>query len=196
MWTRLSSVFLKYPYRQVSGRSSINPIFQIILVLNLKCGMELIEFRPPDSSDDLCLLFYMFLLLCRTTTAWKYTTRHEWVKKQSWGKGGGGTGRWANQSSIIPPPWLPIILLYYDNSSLLHVQYRQIKNPIIPLPCTFLLHSIVQYSSSCIHNLICMLCVLKWEHFKGYDGTRREATHTRHCFMGFVFFYVFSYRVV
>ena len=27
------------------------------------CGMELNEFRPPNSSDDLCLLFCLFLLL-------------------------------------------------------------------------------------------------------------------------------------
>ena len=33
--------------------SSIHPFLQIILVLNLKCGMELSEFRPPNSSYDL-----------------------------------------------------------------------------------------------------------------------------------------------
>ena len=34
-------------------RSSFHPFLQIILVLNLKCGMELSEFRPPNSSYDL-----------------------------------------------------------------------------------------------------------------------------------------------
>ena len=31
---------------------------------NMLCGMEFNEFRPPNSSDDLCLLFCLFLLLC------------------------------------------------------------------------------------------------------------------------------------
>ena len=43
-----------------SVRSSIYPFLQIILVLNLWCGME---FCPPNSSYDLCLLFCLFLLL-------------------------------------------------------------------------------------------------------------------------------------
>ena len=30
---------------------------------NMLCGMEFNEFRPPNSSDDLCLLFCLFLLL-------------------------------------------------------------------------------------------------------------------------------------
>ena len=47
-----------------SIRSSINPLFQIILMLNLLCGMELIEFHPPNSSDDLCLFFCLILFLC------------------------------------------------------------------------------------------------------------------------------------
>ena len=47
-----------------SVRSSIHPLLQIILVLNLQCGMEQNEYRPPNSSDDLCLLFCLFLLLC------------------------------------------------------------------------------------------------------------------------------------
>ena len=46
--------------------SSIHPFLQIILVLNLCCGMELNEFRPPNSSDDLCALssvcFFFFAL--------------------------------------------------------------------------------------------------------------------------------------
>ena len=41
-----------------SVRSSIHPYhLQVILVLNLQCGTELNKFRPPNSSDDLCLLF-------------------------------------------------------------------------------------------------------------------------------------------
>ena len=41
----------------------IHPFLQIILVLNIGCGMELNEFRPPNSRDDLCLHFCLFLLL-------------------------------------------------------------------------------------------------------------------------------------
>ena len=61
--TRWSSIFLKHPFCQVSVLLFIL-FFKFILVLNLHCGMELIEFRPPNSSDDLCLLFYLFQLLC------------------------------------------------------------------------------------------------------------------------------------
>ena len=41
--------------------SSVHHFLQIILVLNLYCGRDLNEFLPPNSSDDLCLLFCLFL---------------------------------------------------------------------------------------------------------------------------------------
>ena len=44
-----------------SIRSSIHTFLQIILGLNLSYGMELNLFRPPISSDDLCLLFCLIL---------------------------------------------------------------------------------------------------------------------------------------
>ena len=59
---RWSSIFPKHSTRQVYIRSSIHNFFQIILVLNLECGMELNKFCPPASSDDLCLLFCLILL--------------------------------------------------------------------------------------------------------------------------------------
>ena len=44
-----------------SSRYSINTFLQIILVENTrKCGRELKQFSPPNSSDDLCLLFCLF----------------------------------------------------------------------------------------------------------------------------------------
>ena len=46
-----------------SVSSSIHPFLQIILVLNLLLGMELNQFRPSTSSDDLRLLFCLILLL-------------------------------------------------------------------------------------------------------------------------------------
>ena len=46
-----------------SSLYSIHPFLKTILVVNLQCGMELNEFRPSNSSDDLCLLFCLFLLL-------------------------------------------------------------------------------------------------------------------------------------
>ena len=39
---------------------AIHLFLQIILALNLQCGMELNEFHPPISSDDLCLLSFFF----------------------------------------------------------------------------------------------------------------------------------------
>ena len=46
-------------------RSSIHPFLQIILdlVLNLQCDMELNQFRPPTSSNDLCFFSYLIILL-------------------------------------------------------------------------------------------------------------------------------------
>ena len=41
--------------------SSVHHFLQFILVLNLYCGRDLNEFLPPNSSDDLCLLFCLFL---------------------------------------------------------------------------------------------------------------------------------------
>ena len=52
VWTGWSSV-----------RSSCHPFLQIILVLNLSWDMEWKQFSPPISSDDLCLLFCLILLL-------------------------------------------------------------------------------------------------------------------------------------
>ena len=40
--------------------SSIHHFLQIILVLNLLCGMEFNKLLFPNSSDDLCLLVYFF----------------------------------------------------------------------------------------------------------------------------------------
>ena len=62
-----SYIFLNHPFCQVS-------IFLLIVntyissnhpksELNLQCGLELNEFRPPNSSNDLCLNFWVLLLL-------------------------------------------------------------------------------------------------------------------------------------
>ena len=40
--------------------SSIHPFLQIILMPNLQCGMEFNVFRPPNSSNDICLLFCIY----------------------------------------------------------------------------------------------------------------------------------------
>ena len=45
-------IFSKHPFRQVAFYS-IYLFLKINLVLNLKCGMELNECPPPNSSDDL-----------------------------------------------------------------------------------------------------------------------------------------------
>ena len=57
-WCGLSQMFIHFYETSIlpRARSSIHPVLTIILVLNLYCGMELIEFHPPNSSDDLCLL--------------------------------------------------------------------------------------------------------------------------------------------
>ena len=59
VWTRWSFIFLKHQFCQGSV---------LLLILFLKSSWCLIcEFRPPSSSDDLCLLFCLFLLLlCMT----------------------------------------------------------------------------------------------------------------------------------
>ena len=54
-----------------SVRSSIHPFLQIILVLNLQCGMALNEFCPPSIS--LWLLFCLFLLLWLDQTQGRQT---------------------------------------------------------------------------------------------------------------------------
>ena len=47
-----------------SVRTSIHPLPQIILVLNLQFSIESNQFNSSTSSDDLCLLFCQILLLC------------------------------------------------------------------------------------------------------------------------------------
>ena len=47
----------------VSTFSSIYPFLQIILALNLLCGIQKKKIRPPTSSDDLCLYSCEILLL-------------------------------------------------------------------------------------------------------------------------------------
>ena len=47
----------------LSIRSSIHPFLKIILALYLQNGMELNQFRPQTSSDDLCLPFCLILIL-------------------------------------------------------------------------------------------------------------------------------------
>ena len=74
-----------------SVRSSINPFLQIILALNLLCGMELNEFCPPNSSDDLFLLSCLFLLLCflnvvHNLGTWIPKLGKVWRKPASWGR--------------------------------------------------------------------------------------------------------------
>ena len=43
---------------------SIHPFPQTILALTLWCGKKLTHFLPPNSSDDLCRLFGLLLLIC------------------------------------------------------------------------------------------------------------------------------------
>ena len=43
-----------------SNRYFVHPFLQIILVENSQCGKEMIQFRSPSSSDDLCLRFCMY----------------------------------------------------------------------------------------------------------------------------------------
>ena len=45
-----------------SSHYSIHPFLQTILVENSQCGKDLNQFRPPNSSDDLCLLFCLYPL--------------------------------------------------------------------------------------------------------------------------------------
>ena len=63
VWTGWSSIFSKHPLHQV-------PVILVILFFKSSrpkycsyCGMELNQFRPPSSSDDLCLLFWLILFL-------------------------------------------------------------------------------------------------------------------------------------
>ena len=65
VWYGVNQVIIHFSEAPILPRvhSSINPFLQIILVLNLLCSTELNEFLTPNSSDDFCLLFCMFLLL-------------------------------------------------------------------------------------------------------------------------------------
>ena len=47
----------------LSRLSSIHSFLQIILTLNGWCGMELNQVDPPTSSDDLCFVFFLILIL-------------------------------------------------------------------------------------------------------------------------------------
>ena len=64
VWCGVNQMIIHFSEASIlpSVCSSICPFLQIILQLNLKCGMKLNEFWPPYSSDDLCLLFCLFLL--------------------------------------------------------------------------------------------------------------------------------------
>ena len=59
VWTRWSSIFPKHPFLQVAVILFILFI-QIILVENGKWAWNWINFVPPNSSDDLCLLFCLY----------------------------------------------------------------------------------------------------------------------------------------
>ena len=56
VWTIWSSIFMKNPCCQASV---------LLLIHNFKSSWCCMDFRCPNSSDDLCLLFCLFLLLCR-----------------------------------------------------------------------------------------------------------------------------------
>ena len=71
VWCGVSQKIINFSKASIlpSVLSGILPFRQIILGLNLRCGMDLNEFHPPNSNDDLCLLFCLFLLtLIRPTT--------------------------------------------------------------------------------------------------------------------------------
>ena len=55
VWTIWSSIFMKNPCCQASV---------LLLIHNFKSSWCCMDFRCPNSSDDLCLLFCLFLLLC------------------------------------------------------------------------------------------------------------------------------------
>ena len=55
-----------------SVRCSIYPFLQIILVLNLLCGLKFNQVRPPNSGDDLCFLFCLLFLLWYVYTVRKF----------------------------------------------------------------------------------------------------------------------------
>ena len=50
----------------MKNKGWIDPIRQIILVENSQCDKEMNQFSRPNSSDDLCLLFCINPLLCKT----------------------------------------------------------------------------------------------------------------------------------
>ena len=60
VWTGWSSIFSKHPFQKVALILFIL-FFKIILEENnSKCSKELNKFCPPNSSNDLCLLFCLY----------------------------------------------------------------------------------------------------------------------------------------
>ena len=60
VWTGWSSIFSKHPFQKVALILFIL-FFKIILEENnSKCSKELNQFCPPNSSNDLCLLFCLY----------------------------------------------------------------------------------------------------------------------------------------
>ena len=62
-----------------SVHSFIHPFLQIILVLNMWWGMEFNQFRSPNISDDICLLF---CLIPRLWFSYTYQgPRWRWIRE-------------------------------------------------------------------------------------------------------------------
>ena len=93
VWCGVNQMIIHFSEASIlpSVRSSFHPFLEIFLVLNLLCGMELNEFCPPNSSDDLFLLSCLFLLLCflnvvHNLGTWIPKLGKVWRKPASWGR--------------------------------------------------------------------------------------------------------------
>ena len=95
--TGWSSIFSKHLFRQVAFILFIL-FFKIILVGNSSCGKELNKFCPPNSSDDLCLLFCLY----PSSMAGSCTCRSPWRLGCRRTRGGGAG--WCPPPPRPPPP--------------------------------------------------------------------------------------------
>ena len=135
-WSGVNRMIIHFSKASIppSIRSSIHPFLKIILALN---NQSSIQFRPPTSSDDLCLLFCLILILLYMGIGQYRLLGDLQTVQQYWHIFAPGSA-WQIQSSSLANPviQLPVIQLgQFQSSSLANpvIQLGQSSHPPWPI---------------------------------------------------------------
>ena len=146
-WSGVNRMIIHFSKASIppSIRSSIHPFLKIILALN---NQSSIQFRPPTSSDDLCLLFCLIIILLYMGIGQYRLLGDLQTVQQYWHIFAPGSA-WQIQSSSLANPviQLPVIQLgQFQSSSLANpvIQLGQSSHPPWPIQSSSLANPVIQ----------------------------------------------------